>query len=160
MRTRLPPPFLMLASAALMWALDAWLPLARLWEGPVRWAGAVAAAAAIALASQAIARFRRAGTTVDPRDPSRASRLVTDGVFGFSRNPMYVALALLLSAWAWWLGSLAPWAVLPAFVAVITRLQIRPEELSLSARFGQDYIDYCLRVGRWFGAGRPMDRED
>jgi protein-S-isoprenylcysteine O-methyltransferase Ste14 len=147
----------MLAAAVLMWGLDALLPVARLWDGPVGWIGAVPAAAGVAIAASAVLRFRRAGTTADPRDPTRTSRLVTDGVFAFSRNPMYLSLTLLLAGWACRLGSVSPWAVLPAFVAVLTQLQIRSEELALSALFGQDYIDYCQRVGRWFGRGHFTD---
>jgi protein-S-isoprenylcysteine O-methyltransferase Ste14 len=43
----------------------------------------------------ALVRFRQARTTVNPMDPSKASCLVTDGVFRVSRNPMYLALLLL-----------------------------------------------------------------
>jgi protein-S-isoprenylcysteine O-methyltransferase Ste14 len=49
------------------------------------------------------------------------------------------------------LGSLSPWAGLPLFVLVITRLQIEPEEAVLATLFGAAYGDYCARVGRWFG---------
>ncbi|MGF6598624.1 protein-S-isoprenylcysteine O-methyltransferase Ste14 [Paraburkholderia sp. GAS448] len=53
-------------------------------------------------------RFRQARTTTNPMDPSKASRLVTDGVFCVSRNPMYLGLELLLIGWAVWLGSASP----------------------------------------------------
>jgi protein-S-isoprenylcysteine O-methyltransferase Ste14 len=49
------------------------------------------------------------------------------------------------------LGSLGPWAALPLFVLVITRLQIEPEEAVLATLFGPAYGDYCAHVGRWFG---------
>ncbi|RBI49163.1 hypothetical protein BRL76_18820, partial [Xanthomonas oryzae pv. oryzae] len=45
-------------------------------------------------------RFRRAGTTVDPRRPQRCSALVQTGLHRYSRNPMYIGHALLLAGWA------------------------------------------------------------
>lgn len=87
-------------------------------------------------------------------DPSKASRLVTDGVFRISRNPMYLGLVLLLIGWAVWLGSASPWLVPPLFVTVITVVQIIPEERALGQRFGDQYRTYQQRVARWVGRRR------
>ena len=99
----------------------------------------------------AIVHFGKAGTTPNPLDPSKASHLVTEGIFRVSRNPMYLGLLLLLIGWAVWLGSASPWLVPPLFVVVITLVQIIPEEQALSRNFGEQYALYRRSVARWIG---------
>ena len=93
--------------------------------------------------------FARAQTTFNPLAPERASRLVSGGICRFSRNPMYLALLLALLAWGLWLGNLPALALLPAFVLVLNRLQIQPEERALARLFGAEYEAYCRQVRRW-----------
>ena len=80
-------------------------------------------------------------------DPQCA--LVQTGLFSVSRNPIYVADAMVLMGWAAWLASGSALLVLPVFVGYITIMQIRAEEQALSAVFGDDYHAYCQRVRRW-----------
>ena len=75
--------------------------------------------------------------------------MVTDGIYRYSRNPMYLGMALLLAAWALWLGNAAALLGIVLFVALINRYQIRPEERILAAKFGDDYRNYCRRTRRW-----------
>jgi protein-S-isoprenylcysteine O-methyltransferase Ste14 len=111
MQPRIPPPILMLLAAGLMWALGQWMPLAQWIGAPWNRLGGLVAAVGIAIAIAAFVRFRKAGTTLNPVEPSKATRLVTDGIFRVSRNPMYLGLLLLLIGWAIWLGSVSPWLV-------------------------------------------------
>ncbi|RZF24987.1 isoprenylcysteine carboxylmethyltransferase family protein [Paraburkholderia sp. UYCP14C] len=154
MKPRIPPPIVMLAAAALMWALHRWLPLTHWIVPPWNRFGSLPAVAGLATAAAAIVRFRKVRTTTDPMDPGKASRLVTDGVFRISRNPMYLGLELLLIGWAVWLGSASPWLVPPLFAIVITVVQIIPEERALRQRFGDQYRSYQRRVARWIGRRR------
>jgi protein-S-isoprenylcysteine O-methyltransferase Ste14 len=62
---------------------------------------------------------------------------------------MYLGLLVILLGWAIYLGALTPFLLLPAFVWVITRMQILPEEAMLQAKFGKTYSDYQQRVPRW-----------
>lgn len=146
---RIPPPLAMLLVGAAMWATArAWSALA--FDPPLR----VPLAAAIALIGLGIEiaagwAFRRASTTVNPLRPQTAARLVTGGANRFSRNPMYVGQALLLLAWAVWLGHAAALAQWPLFPLFITRFQILPEERALAARFGAEYAAYRAKVRRW-----------
>jgi protein-S-isoprenylcysteine O-methyltransferase Ste14 len=144
----------MVLAGALMWGLDRWEPLAQWINPPWNRFGGLVAAVGVAIAVAAFARFRKAGTTVDPMDPSKASRLVTDGVFRVSRNPMYLSLTLLLVGWAIWLGSASPSLVPPLFVLLITVVQIIPEERALHERFGGPYVSYQRSVSRWIGRRR------
>ena len=154
MPPRIPPPILMLFAAGLMWALDHWMPLGQWMSAQWNRLGGLVAAVGIAIAVAAFARFRQIGTTVNPVDPSKASRLVTDGVFRVSRNPMYLGLLLLLIGWAVWLGSISPLVVPPLFVFAITVVQIIPEERALNRNFGEEYVSYRRSVARWIGRVR------
>jgi protein-S-isoprenylcysteine O-methyltransferase Ste14 len=107
------------------------------------------AAFGIFISASAIRRFKAAETTISPLQPDSATSLVHHGVFGRTRNPMYVGLFLVLLGWAVWLQSLSNIFVLIAFVLWLTELQIKPEEAALRKVFGQGYVDYCKRVRRW-----------
>ena len=96
-----------------------------------------------------VSRFRRAGTTVNPMEPSQASGLVTDGPNAVTRNPMYVGMAGALTAHALLRGGWATVLPVAAFVGVVDRLQIVPEEAAMRDLFGKDYDAYCGRVRRW-----------
>lgn len=124
-------------------------------HGVVRCAAAgVVAAGSVALMGGAVREFRSRGTTLDPFDPGRASELVTGGSNQVTRNPMYVGLTGLLSAHAVYRGGLLPWIPVAAFVAVIDRLQIAPEEAALRELFGAEYDAYVAAVPRWLGPPR------
>ncbi|KPH61527.1 isoprenylcysteine carboxyl methyltransferase [Pseudoalteromonas porphyrae] len=96
-----------------------------------------------------VVSFRLAKTTVNPSKPEQATRLVSKGIYKYTRNPMYVGFAFILAGWGVWLGSL--WAILCVFgfVFYLTVFQIIPEEHALQRLFGQDYSDYKARVRRW-----------
>jgi protein-S-isoprenylcysteine O-methyltransferase Ste14 len=155
MKPCIPPPALALAAGACMSALHRWFPLARCVSPPWQWLGLLPAALGVAISVMAFGRFRRVRTTVNPLDPSKATHLVTDGVFSVSRNPMYLGLMLVLVGWAIWQGTVSSWLVLPLFWAIITYGQIVPEEQALSRLFGEQYAAYRREVGRWIGRRTP-----
>ncbi len=113
---------------------------------------ALIAGASAALAGSAVAALRRHDTILTPEHPERTRRLVTDGPFARTRNPVYLALTGLLVAHAVYRRSLA--ALLPAlaFATVIDRTQVAREEQALQARFGARFTRYRRRVPRWIGA--------
>jgi protein-S-isoprenylcysteine O-methyltransferase Ste14 len=101
------------------------------------------------LALAAAGAMWHARTSVNPLDPSRATRLVTGGVFRLSRNPMYLGLLLLLVAYAVRLDALPVWLGPVFFIVYVTRFQIAPEERVLSQKFGEAYLQYKARTRRW-----------
>ena len=150
---RIPPPLIDAACALLMWALARALPQAQLWP-PGGSAAVVGAALALAALGGAVAlagtlEFRRAHPTVNPLAPRRASTLVTRGIYRVTRNPMYLGMLGVLAGWAVWLGNIAAWLGLPLSMALLTVLQIRPEERILAERFGAEFERYAARVRRW-----------
>ena len=145
---RVPPVAVVLIAAVLMWLLARVLP----WPGDLLGglpAALLIACAGVVVALAGLVAFRRARTTVNPMKPEASSALVERGIYGLTRNPMYLGMALVLAAWAVWLGSVAAVAVLPAFKLYMTRFQIEPEERALAARFGESCEAYRRRVPRW-----------
>ena len=75
---------------------------------------------------------------------------MVNGLYKYSRNPMYLGLAFLLIAYAIWLSNPLSTLVILGFVWWITKFQIEPEEEILQEKFGNEFIEYQNRVGRWF----------
>jgi protein-S-isoprenylcysteine O-methyltransferase Ste14 len=105
--------------------------------------------AALIVGLAAVFGFRRAGTTLNPLQPDAASALVVRGIYRWTRNPMYLAMLLVLAAWACIVSNGAALAMLPLFVAYLNRFQIVPEERALQARFGAEFERYKGKVRRW-----------
>lgn len=97
----------------------------------------------------AVGAFARARTTVNPLQPDRAETLVTTGLYRISRNPMYLAMALILFGGAVLLGNLVSFIAPVIFIWVMTIIQIKPEERALEALFGESFRAYCQRTRRW-----------
>jgi protein-S-isoprenylcysteine O-methyltransferase Ste14 len=99
---------------------------------------------AIAAGQMVLAR-----TTVIPRrDPSR---LVTGGVFAWSRNPIYLADALILAGAILWLDTILALPLLFSFVWLIQTRFIRDEEARLTLAFGPEFDLWAARTRRWIG---------
>jgi protein-S-isoprenylcysteine O-methyltransferase Ste14 len=149
LENRIPPPIVAAAFALAMRPMAALLPgLSARFSGQALVAGALVAAG-LGVIALSIVRFSRARTTINPLNPEAASTLVTGGVLRFSRNPMYLGLALVLAGLAVWVGNASCVVPVAAFVAYITRFQIAPEERALRARFGAEFDAYAQRVRRW-----------
>lgn len=101
------------------------------------------------IALTAIRSFRAAETTTNPMDPDAVERLVTNGVYQLSRNPMYLGATLLLLALAVYLQNAMAFVTLPLFMIYLTFLQIRPEERILGDKFGEEFRSYKKSVRRW-----------
>jgi protein-S-isoprenylcysteine O-methyltransferase Ste14 len=146
---KVPPAAVFVIVLAVMRGAAALVPAA---EFSLHHAGRFAALAAvvgIAIGIAGIIAFRRHGTTVHPMRPETASAVVDTGIYGHSRNPMYLGLSVLLAAWGLWLANGAALAMVPVFVAYLTRFQILPEERAMLGNFGEQYAGYMARVRRW-----------
>jgi protein-S-isoprenylcysteine O-methyltransferase Ste14 len=104
------------------------------------------------VALMGVLQFKTSKTTVNPFKPEDSTVLVSDGVYAFSRNPMYLGLLCYLIALFFYF--LAPLAVLgPLFFKLyIDRFQIYPEERRLMKIFGEQYEWYLGHVNRWIGS--------
>jgi len=102
-----------------------------------------------ALAFAGVIAFRDKRTTINSLTPSASSSVVSSGINRVSRNPMYLGFLLALAGWAVYLSNAGAALLLPAFVAYMTRFQIKPEERTLLAKFGTEFAQYMSRVRRW-----------
>ena len=93
--------------------------------------------------------LRHARTTVSPVQVSRASALVTTGIYSRTRNPMYLAIVIALFAWSIFLQNPVSLLFIPACIFYLNRFQIIPEERALAALFPADSPSYIARVRRW-----------
>lgn len=102
-----------------------------------------------AIALLGVLAFGRVQTTVHPQRPDDSSALVTDGIYRYTRNPMYVGFAIFLLGFAGFLGNF--WALLwvSGFVMYLTQFQIKPEEAALAEKFPDDFTAYQQRTRRW-----------
>ena len=91
--------------------------------------------------------FVRAGTNIPTHRPSTA--LVTDGIYRWSRNPIYVALTTIYTGLALALGAWWALIVLPIVLAVMRYGVIAREEAYLEDKFGGAYAEYKKQVRRW-----------
>ena len=93
--------------------------------------------------------FKKKDTTVNPMKPNETSKLVTDGFFKITRNPMYLGMLLFLLGLSIYNGLIVGLIFLPLFVGYITFFQIIPEESAMIEIFGEDYKAYMKKVRRW-----------
>jgi protein-S-isoprenylcysteine O-methyltransferase Ste14 len=109
--------------------------------------GVLVAVGGFALSLAGYRALRRRGADVDPAQP--VTVLVTDGVFAWTRNPIYLGIWVALGGVA--LAFAADWLlILIAPASVIVNLAaVRPEEAYLAQKFGRIYRDYRRRVPRY-----------
>ena len=144
------PPLLFLGALLLGLGADRLLPLVFAVPGSdlILWTvGGCLILIGVALAAAGIRNFSRGATPVPTNQPTRA--LVTTGVHGFTRNPIYLGMFLIYGGIgaatqsAWVLVLTLPLAILIRY-GVVAR-----EEAYLERRFGDAYVDYKRRVRRW-----------
>ena len=146
---KIPPVAVGLILGAMMWAAARFGPV---FSFPLPVSRSIAAALAVAgvvIAILGVVSFRRAGTTVNPLQPAAASSLVVSGVYRWTRNPMYLGMLLVLLGGGVLLANALAILFAAAFIPLMNRLQIQPEEKILAARFGTTFTDYQSAVRRW-----------
>lgn len=145
----IPPPAWLLFFGASMWAIDRNFPILEWVAEPWHKIGWVLIAAALLIDLTSLLTFFKKHTTPNPFRPRKTQTLVTTGTYSFTRNPMYLGMVIILTGWGIYLGSIAPFLLIPIFIWVLTVMQIIPEEEILEEKFGQEYKDYKARVRRW-----------
>jgi protein-S-isoprenylcysteine O-methyltransferase Ste14 len=87
------------------------------------------------------------GSTINPA--GTAKHLMTGGIYRFTRNPMYLGLAIVHVGVAAWANSLWILVLLPIVIVLMNVLVIQREEAHLTRRFGAEYDAYRQRTRRW-----------
>lgn len=150
-QVRVPPPLLLLLCVLGGVAFEKAIPFSLISTSSgewVRWwAGSACLLVALALILSAVISFKKAHTALEPWKTTSA--LVTSGIFRFLRNPIYLGFIFIGVGVGFYLKS--HW-VLMAQIALflLYRFYVIPkEETYLKNKFGNDYSNYCDRVGRW-----------
>lgn len=116
-------------------------------------AGALAGKVLVALGAlamvAAVGQMTLQRTTVIPR--RNPSSLVTGGLFAWSRNPIYLADAMILTGAILWLDAVLALPLVASFVWLIQTRFIRDEEARLTLAFGPEFDLWAARTRRWFG---------
>ncbi|WP_137179365.1 isoprenylcysteine carboxylmethyltransferase family protein [Roseomonas sp. AR75] len=143
------PPILYGAAALLAWLLGRVAPLPWPDSALLAPAGWMLIALGLGLDVWAMAVMARRRANILPH--RAATALVTEGPFAWSRNPIYLGNATLLTGCALAFGN--AWFLVAAAgaAAAVTVLAIRREEAHLALRFGAAWHAYAARTARWFG---------
>lgn len=143
---RPPPLVLTLIFAVSMFGMDRIFPTFRVID-PIAKFGIVLIGLGVLLILIAAGLFKWRKTTINPF--GQPAVVVRDGVYRFSRNPMYLGMLLVLMGTGIWLGNILALLLAPGFVWIMTRWYILREEQLMDARFGDQYRLYRSQVRRW-----------
>jgi protein-S-isoprenylcysteine O-methyltransferase Ste14 len=146
LRRMLPTTYLFIALIVMI-VLHFVVPILILIPAPWNLFGAIPLLVGILLNLIADGALHKGGTTVKPFQES--ATLITDSVYGISRNPMYLGFVLVLIGVASLLRSLSPWIVIPIFIILVEAVFIIEEEKMLAEKFGQTWIEYRTKVRQW-----------
>ena len=145
---KLPPPVWALVYVLFVVAISWWLEWPRMPGFPLPQLGFILATVPWILPVWAIIVFRREDTEVNPTSPSNR-KLITDGPYRFTRNPMYLGLVIVTLGIAVWVGA---WPMFLAPIAIFATTNwghIPYEEAKMRRQFGATYDGYVGRVRRW-----------
>lgn len=134
---------LLMVAAGAHWLL----PVNTLGVTRFKLAGIVFFAAGFGVMIQAWWQFKQARVAICPTD--KTDRLITDGIYRLSRNPMYLGMVSMLTGIALWSGSLPFYAAAATYFIILDRVFSPYEEAKLGAAFADRYADYAARVRRW-----------
>ena len=96
-----------------------------------------------------VVKFIKSKTTVNPVEFKNVEKLVTSGIYKYSRNPMYLGMIMIIiSTTVYYLNF---YSLLTPFIFFfwINRFQIKREEVFLEEKFGQEYLSYKTKTRRW-----------
>ncbi len=143
----IPPPLFYISAIGGGALLRRVMPLTIGWDAPRMIAAWAFIASFAVLMAWGFISFARQKTTIIPDKPATA--LVLDGPFRFTRNPLYLSMALLTIGVGLWLNTWWVLILLVPAIALVDRLVIAREEAYLRRRFGADYDAFTARVRRW-----------
>lgn len=141
------PPVYLLISLLLILILTWIFPQADFLFFPWNLSGLLPLGLGILLNLLADDQFQTRHTTV--KSGEKSTVLITEGVFRYSRNPMYLGMILILVGFAMLLGSWVSLLIVPGFVTLVSYRFIYLEEKMLKEQFGKDWLMYQQNVPRW-----------
>jgi protein-S-isoprenylcysteine O-methyltransferase Ste14 len=144
---KLPPPLIYVVPLLLGLVLDRRRHVPFLPRGVARGLGWALLGAGVVLNGWFLRTIRKADVPIRTDRP--VPRLTTEGPFRYTRNPSYLALAMIYTGIASLRNSLWAFLLLPLVVYVMQRAVIGREERYLERAFGEEYLSYKAQVRRW-----------
>lgn len=145
----IPPPIVAAVIATLMWQVAPILPAPEQLANHHIILSSIVAFAGFLSAAAGVFAVMKNKTTINPHSPQKTSRLVTSGIFSYTRNPMYVGILLVLGGWGLYLSHIAPLLMPLLFILYMNRFQVIPEERILEQKFGDEFVNYMRDTRRW-----------
>ncbi len=141
------PPIVALMFIAIAYFLGRFVALPFVVPLVLRYVGLVMTFVGFLLGIGALNEFRKARTTLDPH--GSVKKLVTSGIYRFTRNPIYLGFLLMVIGLP--LNSGLYWGIVmaPFYMITMSRLVIEPEENYLEKKFKDTYTNYKSQVRRW-----------
>ena len=146
METKIPPPIVTLIFIFLIGFSNRLIePFSFEYQAPL---GVMIIICGLSVLISAARVFRQLETTINPMQPSQASKLAIIGPFKYTRNPMYLGMSIMLIGFGLIFGAKLTVCLVVMFVLYITVFQIIPEERAMQEKFTH-WKDYCSKVRRW-----------
>jgi len=145
---RILPPKLFIFSVLVMVLLNFTIPFMKIIEYPFNLLGIILLITGLAISQIGSNKFKKAGTTVMTFD--EPDKLVMDGLYKYTRNPMYLGFVISLLGLFIILGTLSPLVIVIMFFIITDQWYIKFEESKLIAKFGENYQSYKKKVRKWF----------
>ena len=140
------PPVIILIAILFQIALHKLLPIMIIFE-KMYWIGIVMGFLGFFISTGSILLFRINKTTMIPfQDPSF---LITNGIYKYTRNPMYLGMLFVQFGIAIYFGSISPFIIPFLFIPIMNNRIIQHEEVMLEKQFGESYIIFKNSVRRW-----------
>lgn len=142
-----PPPLIFLGGLMVGFLISWFYPFGMLSKMFGYAAGASLLTAGLVIIFIVRSKMKKANTNIQPWKPTNA--ILSDGVFAYSRNPVYVGMILIYIGVVFLLDSL--WVLPPLFLVLLAMHYgvILREERYLERKFGEEYLVYKQRVRRW-----------
>ncbi|MEH6756143.1 MAG: isoprenylcysteine carboxylmethyltransferase family protein [Parasphingorhabdus sp.] len=149
-QVKFPPPFVYIGFLLTGLVIDRWTgPICEFMSaaGYLPFIGIAVILAGLFFMIAGTSRFRQLGNNLEPWKPT--NQIVRSGIYRYTRNPMYLGMALTYLGLT--LVFHSPWALilLPVVIIVIRTQVIAREEHYLETKFGSEYLDYKKSVRRW-----------
>jgi protein-S-isoprenylcysteine O-methyltransferase Ste14 len=142
-----PPPLLMVIFLIVAFLFGWKLPVPIPFPAWMEFVGWLIIFCGLAAAFSAVRAMTQAHTSPDPHTPTSA--LVRQGLYRYSRNPIYLGFVLLMIGLPLIFGFYWGAILSPVLVDAYNRLIIEREEAYLERKFGQEYLEYKSKVRRW-----------
>ena len=140
------PPVILLIAILFQIALHKLLPIMIIFE-KMYWIGIVMGFLGFFISTGSTLLFRINKTTMIPFQDS--SFLITNGIYKYTRNPMYLGMLFVQFGIAIYFGSISPFIIPFLFIPIMNSRIIQHEEVMLEKQFGESYMIFKNSVRRW-----------